>query len=117
MLTPEQCRAARALLDWTQCDLAQRAGVGWSTVRSFETGRHAPIRANMAVIQAALEAAGVLFIDADGSAGPGVRLRRDDRPSSSDAGSVTGSGEGKGAGAGRRAESPDEDRRDRDGQH
>lgn len=74
MLTPSQCRAARALLDWTQEDLARTAGVGGSTVRGFECGRHVLIRSNMAVIRAALEAAGIVFIDGDGM-GPGVRLR------------------------------------------
>lgn len=74
MVTPEQCRAARALLGWTQMDLAERSGIGCSTVRSFESGRHALIRSNMAMLRAALEAAGVIFIDADAQ-GPGVRLR------------------------------------------
>lgn len=74
MVTPEQCRAARALLGWTQMDLAERSGIGCSTVRSFESGRHTLIRSNMAVLRAALEAAGVIFIEADAE-GPGVRLR------------------------------------------
>ena len=80
MLTPEQCRAARALLTWTQCELAKRAGVGWSTVRSFENGKHSLIRANMAIIQGTLEDAGILFIDADERLGPGVRMRHVGEP-------------------------------------
>lgn len=75
MVTPEQCRAARALLDWTQADLAERAGVSRSTVRGFENGRHELHRGSAAVIRAALEAAGVVMIDPD-EQGPGVRLRR-----------------------------------------
>lgn len=74
MLTPGQCRAARGLLDWTQEELAERAGVSRSTVRGFESGQHELHRASASVIRAALEAAGVVLIDAD-SEGPGVRLR------------------------------------------
>ncbi|GGE17605.1 hypothetical protein GCM10011390_40930 [Aureimonas endophytica] len=40
ILRPEQCRAARGLLDWTQEELALRAGVSRSTVRDFEKERH-----------------------------------------------------------------------------
>lgn len=75
MLTMAQCRAARALLDWTQQDLADRSGVACSTVRGFETGRHAPIRSNLRMLRTALEEGGVVFIEAD-MLGPGVRLRR-----------------------------------------
>jgi transcriptional regulator with XRE-family HTH domain len=71
-ITPAQCRAARALLDWTQDDLAARSKVSKRTILHFEkaSGRK-PIPANMDAIQRALEAAGVTFIDGDQ---PGVRL-------------------------------------------
>jgi transcriptional regulator with XRE-family HTH domain len=75
-LTPAQCRAARALLDWTQDELAARAGVGRSTVRGFEGGQHMLQRATSAAIRQALEAAGVTFLEAEADAGPGVRLTR-----------------------------------------
>jgi transcriptional regulator with XRE-family HTH domain len=75
-LTPQQCRAARGLLDWTQEELAERSGVSRSTVRGFENGQHELHRGSAAVIRGALEAAGVILLDADGEAGPGVRLRR-----------------------------------------
>ncbi len=74
MMTPAQCRAARALLDWSQADLAARSGVGCSTIRSFEHGRHTLIRSNMAMLRATLETAGVVFIEAE-EIGPGVLLR------------------------------------------
>jgi transcriptional regulator with XRE-family HTH domain len=73
-LTPQQCRAARGLLDWTQEELAARAGVSRSTVRGFENGQHELHRGSAAAIRDALETAGVILIDADEEAGPGVRL-------------------------------------------
>jgi transcriptional regulator with XRE-family HTH domain len=74
MITREQCRAARALLDWSQQDLAERAKVGLSTVRDFEKGRHTPHGPNIAAIIGTLEAGGVAFLPAGDGAGPGVRL-------------------------------------------
>lgn len=73
MITPEQCRAARGLLAWTQYDLADRAGIGIVTVHQFEAGLSQPRRATGEVIKRAFEQAGVAFID-DNGGGPGVRL-------------------------------------------
>jgi predicted transcriptional regulator len=75
MITSAQCRAARGLLDWTQQDLADRAGVGIVTVRQVEAGVSDPRRSTLEVIRRALETAGVQFIDENGG-GPGVRLRK-----------------------------------------
>ena len=61
MLSPEQSRAARGWLDWSQEDLAKRANVSLSTVRDFEKGRRAPIANNLAAMRGALEAAGIHF--------------------------------------------------------
>ncbi|MFG1374164.1 helix-turn-helix transcriptional regulator [Xanthobacter oligotrophicus] len=74
MVTPAQSRAARGLLDWSQAELAERSNLGQSTIRNFEKGRRIPSINNVAAIRAALEAAGVLFIEQNGN-GPGVRLR------------------------------------------
>ena len=74
-ITPEQCRAARGLLDWSQQDLAENAQVGVVTVRQLEADTHEPRRATLDVIRRALEAAGVEFLDENGG-GPGVRLRK-----------------------------------------
>jgi ribosome-binding protein aMBF1 (putative translation factor) len=38
-MTPDQCRAARALLDWRQDTLAERARAGVTTIRNFENGK------------------------------------------------------------------------------
>ncbi len=73
ILTPGQCRAARALLDWTQERLAAAAGLCRSTVRDFEKGRHDLHAASAQRIVGALWKAGVRLLPA-GAEGPGVRL-------------------------------------------
>jgi transcriptional regulator with XRE-family HTH domain len=73
-ITAGQCRAARALIGWTRQQLAQRSGVGFSTISDFEVGRHRPHPVNMNAIVGALEAAGVVF-DLEAGDGPGVRLK------------------------------------------
>jgi DNA-binding XRE family transcriptional regulator len=73
-LSAPQCRAARALLDWTQAGLAQRAAVSPGTVRGFEARRHIPHRASAAAIRQALEAAGIIFLEAGPGGGEGVRF-------------------------------------------
>lgn len=79
MISPRQCRAARALLDWSQQDLADRAKVGIVTVRQLEAGAHEPRRATLEVVRRALEEAGIEFIDENGG-GAGVRLRKPGQP-------------------------------------
>lgn len=69
-----QSRAARGLLGWKQGRLAKESGVSLTAIRNFERGATTPIRANMAALRGALEAAGVEFIERNGG-GPGVRLR------------------------------------------
>ncbi|WP_159727560.1 helix-turn-helix domain-containing protein [Methylosinus sp. Ce-a6] len=74
-MNPAQCRAARALLDWSQQQLAEAARVGVVTVRQFEASASQPRNATLDVLQRALEAAGVIFVEENGE-GPGVRLRK-----------------------------------------
>jgi transcriptional regulator with XRE-family HTH domain len=75
MMTPAQSRAARALLEWSQEELAKAAHLGLSTIRDFEKGRRIPSHNNLLGMRTALEAAGVLFIPENG-AGAGVRLAK-----------------------------------------
>jgi transcriptional regulator with XRE-family HTH domain len=70
-MTPAQCRAARALIDMTQAELAGAAVVPTSLIADYETGANTPRQADLEAIQAALERAGVELIDGDR---PGVRL-------------------------------------------
>lgn len=73
-MTSAQIRAARGLLNWTVRDLAEAAGVHRNSVTRAETEATAAGSAHRA-IAAALEGAGVEFIEPNGG-GPGVRLRR-----------------------------------------
>jgi hypothetical protein len=61
MLAPEQCRAARAWLEWTIAELAAHAHVGVSTIRSFEASERTPIQNNLDAIRRALEEEGMIF--------------------------------------------------------
>jgi transcriptional regulator with XRE-family HTH domain len=75
MMTPPQCRAARALLGWSQEELAAAAHVSIGTIRNFESGKSMPMYNTIGGIKRALEDAGVAFIMQNGG-GPGVRLRK-----------------------------------------
>jgi len=75
MVTAAQCRAARGLLDWSQQELADRAGLGIVTIRQIEADITDPRRATLVVLKQAFERAGVEFIDENGG-GAGVRIRK-----------------------------------------
>lgn len=62
MLTPAGSRAARGLLNWTLKDLAEAAGVNFTTISRFEGGQSAR-PATMARILAAFEANGVELVN------------------------------------------------------
>lgn len=62
-MSPEQVRAARNWLAWTQADLAEKAKVGLSTVKDLENGKRTPIANNLEAIQKALESGGIVFGD------------------------------------------------------
>ncbi len=72
-LVPAQCRAARALLEWSQADLSAKSNVSAKTIADFERGKRGPLVNNLAAIVSAFEAAGVEFTN-DGQ--PGVRLKK-----------------------------------------
>lgn len=77
VITPVQCRMARAALCWTQGDLARRSGTHRNTVRDFETGKRVAMPRTLRDLTETLEEHGVALIEpsADGP-GMGVRLMR-----------------------------------------
>jgi transcriptional regulator with XRE-family HTH domain len=76
MIEAAQVRAARALIGWSQAELAEAAGVSVSLVDRFEAGAPDSIPAEaVAKMRTALESAGVAFIPKNGG-GAGVRLRK-----------------------------------------
>ena len=66
MITVEQIRAARALLDWSQADLAARSGLSQTGVARIENGTNKPNSKTLAKIQTAFDAADIEFIDTTG---------------------------------------------------
>ena len=81
-MTPDQLKAARALLGWSYDRLGSRSGTSAQMVSTFEkTGRIVPMKVPgwpapvdaVAAVRDILEAAGVEFTDGDT---PGVRLRK-----------------------------------------
>ena len=73
MITRLQVRMARVALGWGVRDLARAAGVSPNTVSRFENGADARV-ATLAHIQEVLEQKGIIFVPADSTGGPGVRL-------------------------------------------
>ncbi len=71
-MTPEQTRAARAWLGWSQGELAKRAGVGISTVQDFERGLRTPIANNIAAMRRAIETEGILLLFDETGQGAGI---------------------------------------------
>lgn len=69
----EQCRAARALLNWSQRRLADAGKAATKTIADFERRARLPYERTLADMQRALEAAGIEFIN---GGKPGVRINR-----------------------------------------
>jgi len=73
MITGRQVRAARALLNWTQEMLAEKALVALTALKRLESERGLPTHESTRdQVRRVLEAAGVLFIESD--LGRGVML-------------------------------------------
>ncbi len=66
MISSDQIRAARALLNLSQKDLAVKAGIPPNTLNEIETGTGRPRADNLAALKKALEEAGAEFIEGNG---------------------------------------------------
>lgn len=76
-ITASQCRAARAMLDWSPEKLGEAAGVDPAALASFENGRSGSDPRLSDKLSSALEKAGISFIDnnqTSAAGGPGLRL-------------------------------------------
>ncbi|MGO7015673.1 helix-turn-helix domain-containing protein [Rhizobium leguminosarum] len=74
MINGSQCRAARALIDFSRERLAISAGVSIESISRFESKLTEPTDEEVSALQAALEQAGAVFIS-DNGRGIGVRLK------------------------------------------
>nr|WP_313015524.1 helix-turn-helix transcriptional regulator [Brucella intermedia] len=63
MITADQIRAARALLNWKQTDLAAASGVSEMSVKNLEKGQTDPRISTLRAIEDAFIAAGIEFIN------------------------------------------------------
>lgn len=72
--TAAQCRGARAMLGWSQEQLAEASNLTRQTIAAFENETRIPGPNNLLAIRFALEQGGVVFIEKNGG-GPGVRLK------------------------------------------
>ena len=77
MLTAEQCRAARAWLNWKLDDLAEVSGVSRGTLNALESGQRVPHDRTLRDVRRAFEDTGIEFLF-DGARGVGLRLRAAD---------------------------------------
>lgn len=66
MISGEQLRAARALLDWSLADLTEKSGIGQQAISKFENGETAPLSKTIQKLQKVLEAAGIEFLPTGG---------------------------------------------------
>ena len=77
MISPRQIKAARALLGWSQQDLADRAILSLNAVKRLEAEQSDPRVSTVLAIKTSLESGGVEFLAAGGGHGEGVRMASD----------------------------------------
>lgn len=61
LLSADQSRAARALLNWSRVRLAAKANLSEMTISDFENGFRKPRSHNIAAMRQAFEDAGIIF--------------------------------------------------------
>ena len=72
IITPNQCKAARNLLEWKQTDLAENSSIGTTTITEFERGLRDLAPRTMKELVRTFEDAGIEFLN--GAEGEGVRV-------------------------------------------
>lgn len=78
-MSPEQSRAGRALLNWSQPELVKKSGLSIATVKRFESGQAPVSEAAVEAMRQAMESAGVEFIEngaVSHSGGEGARFKK-----------------------------------------
>ncbi len=76
MITPVQIRAARALLNLSQDELAEASGLARQSIKNIERGVTDPRLSTAMTIKTTLEKAGVQFLEVGTEAlGAGVALK------------------------------------------
>jgi len=73
LMISEQARMARAALSLGMRDVAAGTGLSTATITRIEKGGDARV-STLRTLQGYYEAQGIVFVDADQSAGPGVRI-------------------------------------------
>lgn len=76
LITPEQIRAARAMLKWRAADLAEKADLSLASIQRMERDEgvaHASAK-NVEAVRKILDEAGIEFIPENGG-GLGVRFK------------------------------------------
>lgn len=66
IITPAQCRAARALLNWSQPELAERCDIHVQTISNFEKESSTPSKTTLGKIISVLGVAGIEVTEDDG---------------------------------------------------
>lgn len=66
IITPAQCRAARALLNWSQPELAARCAIHVQTISNFEKESSTPSKTTLEKITNIFESVEIIFLSEDG---------------------------------------------------
>ncbi len=72
IISPEQCRAARGFLNWSQEELAEKVRVGKTAIGDFEREKTIPYKKTLEDIKKAFEDAGIELVN--GGNGQSVKL-------------------------------------------
>ena len=78
MIQPIQLRMARAALNWTVRDLAERAQVNKNTISRYETGSDI-MASSLESLEKVLREAGIVFFENDRIYGTGAGLKKRER--------------------------------------